>query len=170
MRKQKRCPKCGEVRARREFGRNKRTPDGLQGWCKMCMNAKVAEWRSKNRGYKAPWRTPDAERAYSKKWRGKNPDKAKATARRTRELHPEIHREGRRRYRERHPAKAKAHAAVNNAIYRGKLFKPPHCEKCGEVTESQRLHAHHWDYSKPFEVEWLCLPCHREQHAEEEAT
>ncbi len=27
-----------------------------------------------------------------------------------------------------------------------------------------KVHAHHHDYSKPLDVEWLCKDCHWQQH------
>jgi len=49
-----------------------------------------------------------------------------------------------------------------NKVYRakksGKLEPPIFCERCGEPTQ---LQAHHSDYNKPLEVEWLCPKCHR---------
>lgn len=54
---------------------------------------------------------------------------------------------------------AKAHWTVSNAIRDGRLHRQP-CEKCG----SERSDAHHADYSKPLEVQWLCRKHHGEQH------
>lgn len=34
----KRCPRCGEVKARSEYHRNRRTRDGLQTYCRPCSN------------------------------------------------------------------------------------------------------------------------------------
>jgi ribosomal protein S27AE len=45
------------------------------------------------------------------------------------------------------------------AIESGKLTPQP-CERCG----APETIAHHPDYSKPFDVEWLCGPCHAEEH------
>lgn len=33
----KRCPKCSEVKAHSEFSRSRQKPDGLYGWCKVCV-------------------------------------------------------------------------------------------------------------------------------------
>lgn len=42
--------------------------------------------------------------------------------------------------------------------------KPP--EKCSRCGKPGRIIAHHPDYSKPLEVEWLCRPCHALEHIE----
>jgi hypothetical protein len=60
------------------------------------------------------------------------------------------------------PEKRSAHREVEYAIKTGKLFRQP-CERCGEA---ERVQAHHDDYSKPFEIMWLCQRHHRERHRE----
>ena len=52
---------------------------------------------------------------------------------------------------------------LNNAIITKKMSKPSVCEKCGDTG---LIHGHHDDYSKPLEVQWLCVSCHRKLHAE----
>lgn len=52
-----------------------------------------------------------------------------------------------------------AQLAARNAVSRGTLIKAP-CEVCG----TDRVHAHHDDYSKPLEVRWLCPLHHRHIH------
>jgi hypothetical protein len=63
-------------------------------------------------------------------------------------------------YRHRHPDRRRAHSAVLRALRKGALVKSP-CVDCGT---SDRLHAHHEDYTKPLEVIWLCTFCHRARH------
>lgn len=67
----------------------------------------------------------------------------------------------RKRYVERHPEIRKAHIIVGNFLRDGKLTKAESCEGCGS---SERLHAHHSDYSRPLDVVWLCHVCHVEWH------
>lgn len=53
-----------------------------------------------------------------------------------------------------------AHAAVGRALKAGTLTRLP-CEHCGF---SYHTEGHHYDYSKPLEVTWLCKPCHESVH------
>jgi hypothetical protein len=53
----------------------------------------------------------------------------------------------------------RAGAAVQTAIYQGRLVRQP-CEICGK----QRVDAHHDDYSRPLDVRWLCRSHHKQLH------
>lgn len=57
--------------------------------------------------------------------------------------------------------KERARSAFHAAEARGQVTRPDSCSRCGERT---RIEAHHPDYAKPFDVEWLCFPCHRAHH------
>src|SRR5208282_918645 len=59
-----------------------------------------------------------------------------------------------------------AYRKVKLAIKSGRLVRPDKCGKCGCPDKPgsdgrTTIHAHHHDYSKPLEVEWLCAKCHR---------
>ncbi|HWZ86535.1 MAG TPA: hypothetical protein VN032_10060 [Thermoanaerobaculia bacterium] len=55
-----------------------------------------------------------------------------------------------------------ARARVYSAVASGRLTRPEACSACGRVGAVQ---GHHDDYSKPLEVTWLCVACHRARHA-----
>lgn len=55
-------------------------------------------------------------------------------------------------------SKQAARSKVSYALRLGTLTRPICCGKCGRVGI---VEAHHKDYNKPLEVEWLCPPCHR---------
>jgi hypothetical protein len=57
-----------------------------------------------------------------------------------------------------------AHSAVAAAVVSGALVRSSHCERCPTVADNTV--AHHHDYDKPLDVEWLCRPCHGKHHAE----
>jgi len=56
---------------------------------------------------------------------------------------------------------AAARKKVKNALRSGKMVKPSSCVECGA---GGPLDAHHHDYDKPLEVEFLCLACHHLRH------
>lgn len=60
------------------------------------------------------------------------------------------------------PDKRHARSTAQAALASGKIAKSPLCNRCLEP--NGKLHAHHWDYSRPLEVSWYCDPCHRAVH------
>lgn len=85
------------------------------------------------------------------------------TSRAWKKANPERHAELMRAYRARNKEKVTAHNRLNYAIRKGVVVRQP-CEMCGT---SERIHAHHHDYSKPLEVRWLCYVCHKTVHTVE---
>lgn len=57
--------------------------------------------------------------------------------------------------------KVRGQRAVRYAVGTGRLVRPLSCERCEKVGT---VHAHHHDYSKSLEVEWLCRHCHAAEH------
>lgn len=55
--------------------------------------------------------------------------------------------------------KTSARQKVKTALRSGKLLKQP-CEICGDI----KVQAHHKDYLKPLQVNWLCRSHHAERH------
>jgi hypothetical protein len=82
------------------------------------------------------------------------------TSRAWKKNNPERHAELARAYRARNREKTKAQNRLNYAIRKGRMARLP-CEVCGT---RERVHAHHHDYSKPLDVRWLCLQCHKDAH------
>lgn len=66
--------------------------------------------------------------------------------------------------------KNRARYAVHEALRKGVLTRPDHCESCGRPSNKNLrkpdIEAHHDDYSKPLDVRWLCKRCHGVFHAE----
>lgn len=60
------------------------------------------------------------------------------------------------------PAQRRAMFLVSEALRRGTLHRASRCSACGKA---KKLHAHHADYAKPLDVQWLCAACHMAEHA-----
>lgn len=66
-----------------------------------------------------------------------------------------------KRMYQKYPEKWKARAKVRYAVKTGKIIKPTKCEQC---SKEEKLQAHHHDYGKPLDVNWLCVVCHTKEH------
>lgn len=67
-----------------------------------------------------------------------------------------------RRFVRKSPAKKRVQVLTAAAIKRGRLVRPETCSQCGIAGKA---HAHHDNYRKPYDVRWLCQPCHNRHHA-----
>lgn len=103
----------------------------------------------------------DAIRAYARAFYANNKEKKNASvaAYRATPAGKEAARVNDQRQREKYPDRYAARQAVLVAMRSGKLARMP-CARCGE----NKTHAHHHDYAKPLEVEWLCDHCHKLEH------
>lgn len=74
-----------------------------------------------------------------------------------RQRHPGAQARATARWKAQNQLAARAHQAVKRAVARGDLTRPDRCEACDARCVAQ---AHHDDYTKPLDVDWLCPPCH----------
>ena len=149
------CIKCDKEQPDSEYYRSTIRANGT-GECKACTRARVIANREAKIDYyrefdrnraNLPHRV-EARKEYAQTEQGKR-----------------VHMKNNRAWRSRNPAGYQAHIMVNNAVRDGKLFKPSQCEGCNDETT---LHGHHCDYNKPLDVMWLCDPCHKQWHRENE--
>lgn len=138
----KACFKCGVVKPLSDFYRHSKMKDGTLNKCKECTRSDVHGRYVATR----------PERSLYERHRQQQP-KRKQDRLKYRAAH-----------QERYPEKYKARTAVSNAVRDGRLVKRP-CESCG-VDKAQ---AHHEDYSRPLDVQWLCFACHCRAHGKEVA-
>lgn len=61
-------------------------------------------------------------------------------------------------FAEEHYEKSRARSRIAQGIREGWIVRPSQCERCGQTCKPE---AHHENYSKPLEVQWLCKTCHR---------
>ncbi len=57
--------------------------------------------------------------------------------------------------------KIRAHGLINSRIKRGVVVRPDSCQECMRACKPD---AHHEDYHKPDQVEFLCRSCHMKRH------
>ena len=74
---------------------------------------------------------------------------------------PERDKENRKNYFDNNRQKIYARGEVAYRLRLGEIVKPKNCENC-EI--EKKLSAHHTDYSKPLDIQWLCKECHLEKH------
>lgn len=112
--------------------------------------------------------------SYIKKYREDHPEKVKAWSRsyylknkKERSSKSLVWRKSKRgvewyeRYKATHREQLSARSKIKYAIKTGKIRKPKKCFSCGR---KERVTAHHEDYSKPFDIVWLCYLCHSNLH------
>lgn len=130
----KTCFKCGVPQPLSNFYKHPRMADGHLNKCKTCTKSDI----------KADYRSNRASHVAYEQQREQTPERKAAKA------------EARKKHRTDNPDKYKARTAVSNALRDGRLIRQP-CRVCGKKAQ-----AHHEDYSKPLEVDWLCFKHHRE--------
>ena len=137
----KTCSKCGISKFETEYYKHYRMASGLLGTCKECIKKGVRENYAKKR---------DQYMAYEKS-RAQSPERKKKKI------------EYQSRSRINNPIKKRARDLVQIHIKSGRLKRPDHCTACMKKCTPE---AHHEDYKKPLEVEWLCFYCHRSRHGQ----
>jgi len=164
----KKCTRCEVEKELTEFWQRKDRGTGYHTICKQCMNsdrknrnahkleeiyAKQREGYQKHRQKRLKW--------MHDYWENLS-DEKKDEIREKKRISFQNSQEQKRKKAEYlknvyDQQKYKANMQVSDAIRRGKLVKPTHCQVCN--TEDL-LDGHHSDYSKPLQVLWVCRKCH----------
>lgn len=136
-----RCCSCKILMPESQYYKSNRTHNGLKNQCKKCHIQTSIKTRD-----------PEVARRSNVMY-----------MRRARASNPERFRERERNFSRSRDwnNKSEARYALNLAVRRGYVVRPPSCSRCGA---QERLAAHHSDYSKPFDVIWLCSTCHGKEH------
>lgn len=140
----KNCSKCGKAKNSGDFypykyrGMVKRMPH-----CKECHRAGVTRRR---------WRTIERLEESRKKMREYNHTSA---------AHKSCRKADAKRHQtEKYKLQKRTAYAVSKAIKEGVLIKPSTCSNL-DCDSDRFIEAHHEDYTKPLEVDWLCSVCHK---------
>lgn len=127
------CPRCKQELEISEFYKDNFTSHKHTIYCKNCWRLRYRENRIKHR------------ESFHKR------DK------RYYQIHKKEILEKQRLRNQRDKNKNKARQAVKTALLKGILIRPIVCSMCHR---EKQIDAHHPDYSKPLEVQWLCRECH----------
>jgi hypothetical protein len=149
------CTRCGAVKSLEDFSRDARTADGRNAACKACKNAANAVWRQTPRGREIK---RILGRDYLERHRESERARGREKYQRTKDAYIRRQRVAVK------SEKGLARASVRNALYDGRLVKPDRCSRCQAVEPPHRIHAHHTDYSRRRDVQWLCSVCHGKEH------
>ena len=126
--------------------------------CKDCKKSYAKKYREKNleRILVYDRNRPNAkervqkQKEYKAKMRIENPEK-----------YDKIFHSIRKRYRQKNKNKTKAEDKLGYAILHNKIIRPDECSVCHKKCIP---HGHHFDYTKPLEVIWVCPACHSQIH------
>lgn len=145
----KRCTgPCGENLPLSAFYKRKHSVDGCRNACKDCFGKQV----SGNRKARL------AQYKNYEQGRRRRPERIAADkARRTQPQRLELQRRAQRRYYAKHRDRQRARGMVCGAIRRGQMSRQA-CFFCNAANAE----AHHFDYSRPFDILWVCAFHHRE--------
>lgn len=141
------CKGCGKVKLTSEFYK---TGTGWTGKCKECICKRVRENRKEKVDYYRNYdqlrnqKRKEYIKSKNKKYAKENPDKIN---------------KHQKKYQESNKLKRAAHVIFNNALRDGKVKKGL-CQVC----KSKEVEAHHFDYTKPLDVIWLCKEHHEKIH------
>lgn len=156
----KKCICCGIEKDISEYYSHSQMADGHLNKCKECCKKQNKDNREKHLEY---YREYDRNRP-NKKERAKKVSEYKN---RLRKEDPEkfdsIFHKARKNYRKNHHDKYLANSKLQHALDTGKVVRPNKCSMCGIDCIPQ---GHHYDYSKPLDVIWLCAKCHSKVHVE----
>lgn len=136
--------------------RCKENPRHRGSYCKSCWAAIQRDWREKNLE-----RVRLSNRLSKRRTRER--DGPKETRRKWNEWYAN-NRDHRAEYQRNRNDKEKnrVYKLVTKAVWEGILIYPEQCSGCGD--REKPLDAHHEDYSKPLEIDWLCRKCHSRLH------
>ncbi len=140
------CRQCHVPKPLDDFYVHAQMADGHLNKCKDCVKKRVKGWAIDN---------PEKVRLATREKMNRPAYRARNAA--WRAAHPEQRKAIQDRWYKKNTKKKYANTKVQRALQSGELVKPAACQDCGAATA---LEAHHHDYSRPLEVQWLCTTCH----------
>jgi len=161
----KSCINCGKLKELEDYYVHPKMKDGHLNKCKACCKLHALKNRYKNIEYykeydKSRFMNPERVRGrqiYAESEAGQNAQRL-ANARWV-ILNPEKRAAIIKKWNDANKEKRSAQGKVSTALKNGKLLKK-NCQICDNI----KSQAHHKDYNRPLDVEWLCATCHANEH------
>ena len=147
----KKCSCCKTMLPIEKFYRNGSMTDGRSFWCKPCTLDSQKDYYA-NRGGKA----------ISARWRNSTSGLKSRRRYNSSENGKIVMCRALKKHNNAYPERTGSRRALNNAVRDGRIERPSECSECSD--NRIPIEAHHEDYFKPLEVEWLCRPCHLQRH------
>lgn len=130
------------------------------------MSESIAEKRREHAAYMRGWsrKNPDKIREYNRRWRAAHRDKRRQYIEKWQQKNLSRVAETKKRWKTNHREEVNVHSLVYRKTHgqSPEIHRPPECSSCGAV--GGRIEGHHYDYSKPLELTWLCSSCHLKIH------
>ena len=166
------CCVCKVIKDLNDFPKDKQSSLGYSYRCKECNRKRHKEY-SKRMPEEVRERKRKARNEYGKENRlhlnkkmredyQNNPEKYRARNKKFRKENKEKFNEYMRNYRENNMEKILAQAKVKYHVDNENIVRPDNCSIC--KSSDYRIEAHHFEYSKPLDVLWVCQKCHLALH------
>jgi len=160
----KECRGCKQVKDLGAFYKRKKGKDGIDPQCKECRTTYQRKWLKKPSSKIVVQKWLEANKNYGHEYyeSHKGPPAVFMTQEERAESDKKSHTIARQKHRKKYPDRERARRLVLQALKNGDLIRL-RCQvrKCKIIGQ-----AHHPDYSKPLEVEWLCRKHHLALHAQ----
>jgi len=176
------CSKCEELKDICFFYKDKSSNSGYRPDCKNCVKERRKEYYNINkenekvRSKEYRDRNKEQINVYQAKYRGenkavisnkqklfyiKNRDKVKGWHKRYAINNKDKINLNIKKYVNENRKKVRAKGVLNYQVKIGNIIKPKKCECCNQTN---KLDGHHYNYSMPKDVVWLCRCCHINLH------
>lgn len=131
----KKCPDCKKEKLLSEFYKDRQQKNGYKPYCKSCVKKQLQIYYINNKA-----KIKKRDERYKNSIQGRK-----------------VAVETSRRMFKKYPKKTLARQKLYYHVKTGKIKRKP-CIKCGSL----KVEGHHFDYSKPLDVLWLCQFHHQE--------
>lgn len=147
----KQCFRCKEVKCIDNFYSHPKMADGHLNKCIECTKKDTERYRKNN---------SEKVKLYDR-YRGMLPHRVDARKKyRLTKVGKEAFKRASKKYIQQHPDRRAANVILGNTVRDKRIQKEP-CEICNSIVN---IHGHHEDYSKPLDVIWMCVQCHKDHH------